>query len=282
MEESALGVKSNKKGEIEMDVSTNEEMKEEKQVVKKKKFKVLKVFKVFKIFKFFWKWFKKFKWGEFFKLLPSYLTVGVAAMGIWWGVDHITENINKQTQVVIEPREGDIIVKEDGSYKLLQLINYEDISFPNKIQEVKIKSSESVADSRVEINNFDGADWSKKDSFKYVIDSFSVNPNKAINLLDNIENITVYCDFYTEKNISKYVPLGTKVFQFEIWNSSWVDEDFNVTITNKQSDNEYVTNELNNGIEWVKIRVKIVYKIGDKKITDDIVSDWIATDADLV
>lgn len=221
-------------------------------------------------------------WLEIVKVIPAYLMVLVTAAGIWWGVDHITENINKQTQVVIEPREGDIIVKEDGSYKLLQLINYEDISFPNKIQEVKIKSSESVADSRVEINNFDGADWSKKDSFKYVIDSFSVNPNKAINLLDNIENITVYCDFYTEKNISKYVPLGTKVFQFEIWNSSWVDEDFNVTITNKQSDNEYVTNELNNGIEWVKIRVKIVYKIGDKKITDDIVSDWIATDADLV
>lgn len=184
-------------------------------------------------------------------------------------------NTQKQTQVVIEPREGDIIVKDGDDYKLLQLISESDIAFPSKIQEVQYTTLNSQSE-RVDINNINGEDWSKRDSFVYVINSFSINPNKVINLLENIESINVYCDFYIDKDISTFVELGDKAFAFNMRES--IDElDFEVTKANIESQYEYVTSEgLNDGIEWVKIRVEIVYIIGERKIKDTITSDWIA------
>ena len=49
-----------------------------------------------------------------------------------------------QTQVVIEPRDGDIIVNIGDDYKLLQLIQYEDIVFPSKIQEIQIDNKNAL------------------------------------------------------------------------------------------------------------------------------------------
>lgn len=210
------------------------------------------------------------------------ITATVAVVGIFVTIPSVIQNSNeqKQTQVVIEPREGDIIVKDGDDYKLLQLIGEDDIDFPSKIQEVQYKAENSNLE-RVDINNINGDDWSKRDSFIYVINSFSINANKVINLLENIESIKIYCDFYTEKNISTIVDnLEDKAFAFDMRNG--IDEtNFEVTKANVKSQYEYVTNEgLNDGIEWVKIRVEIVYIIGNRQIKDTITSDWIETDAD--
>ena len=210
------------------------------------------------------------------------LTATAAFIGVFKTIPDIIQNSNtqKQTQVVIEPREGDIIVKDGDDYKLLQLISEHDIAFPSKIQEVKYSTGNSQSE-RVDINNVNEDDWSERDSFGYVINSFSINANKVINLLENIESIKVYCDFYTEKNISTIVDnLGDKSFSFDM-RSGIKETDFEVTKANVKSQYEYVTNEgLNDGIEWVKIRVEIVYLIGNRQIKDTITSDWIETAAD--
>lgn len=211
----------------------------------------------------------------------SAVATAIAAFSCASSISQSIQNSNtqKQTQVVIEPREGDIIVKDGDDYKLLQLISESDVAFPSKIQEVQYKAVNSKKE-RVDINKTNEDDWTKRDSFVYIINSFSINANKVINLLENIESIKVYCDFYTEKNISTFVELGDKAFTFDMRGN--IDEtNFEVTKANVESKYEYVTNEgLNDGIEWVKIRVEIVYIIGERKIKDTITSDWIATATD--
>ena len=94
-----------------------------------------------------------------------------------------------------------------------------------------------------------------------MISNFSINPNKVINLLGTIDSLTVYCDFYEEKNISSLVSLGEDYkYSFKIINGK-EDLDIKVSNINEVSKKEYVTNEINDGIEWVKIRVEIVYAI---------------------
>ncbi len=212
-------------------------------------------------------------------VLCTVATVVCSFLAIFYA-KNIVKNINQQTQVVIEPRDGDIIVKDGNDYKLLQLIHVEDITFPTKVQEIQLSKDESNKDIRVDIGNTNNEDWTERDSFKYIINQFSINSNKVINLLENISSITVYCDFYSEKNISTFIELN-KPFSFEMRKSK-DEKEFNLTIEKKESDYEYVTKEVNDGIEWVKIRVVITYLISDVKITDIITSDWIETDADLI
>lgn len=190
-----------------------------------------------------------------------------------------------QTQVVIEPRDGDIIVHVDDDYKLLQLIQIDDVIFPDKVQEIQIKPENSIMTDRVDILNVKQEDWITRDSFKYVISNFSINPNKVINLLGTIESLTVYCDFYEEKNISTLISMNMEdSYYFKIIDEK---EDVNIRVSNinEKSNKEYVTKEANDGIEWVKIRVEIVYAITNNekvtRITDTIISDWIPTDADI-
>ena len=214
----------------------------------------------------------------------SILTVVVAFIGVFNTIPNIIQSSNeqKQTQVVIEPRDGDIIVKDGEDYKLLQLISINDISFPTKVQEVQYQSSNSNLDNRVDIGNTNNENWDNRDSFRYVINNFSINSNKVINLLQNINYITVYCDFYTEKNISTFLPLDEDdIFSFKMWTSA-ESEKFEITKANVASQKEYVTKELNDGIEWVKIRVEISYIIGEQEILDTLTSDWIETDADII
>ena len=138
-------------------------------------------------------------------------------------------------------------------------------------------------ENKVDIDNDELSDWTSRDSFKYMISNFSINPNKVINLLGTIESLTVYCDFYKEKNISTFISLSENdSYLFKIIDDNI--KDIEVSNINKESEKEYVTNETNNGIEWVKIRVEIVYAIevdGEMtRISDIIISDWIPTDAD--
>ena len=87
--------------------------------------------------------------------LCSIATVVVAFIGVFNTIPNIIQSSNeqKQTQVVIEPRDGDIIVKDGDDYKLLQLISISDVSFPTKVQEVQYQSSESDTEKRVNIGN---------------------------------------------------------------------------------------------------------------------------------
>ena len=191
----------------------------------------------------------------------------------------VTKIIQSQTQVVIEPRDGDIIVEDVGDgYKLLQLLTMSDVVFPSKIQEIRCEPYEDV--ERIDINNINNEDWSNRDGFRYMIDEISLNSNKIINLLGNISKIDVFVDFYLEKNISTKINFNEgEGFSFELYNST--KSDFNITTENQISDYAYVTKEVNNGIEWMKVRLDIVYTINKKLISDRLVSDWIPTDADI-
>ncbi len=221
-------------------------------------------------------------WLDWIQIVVSILTLVISFVALFVTIPAVINNSNEQTQVVIEPRDGDIIVKDGDNYKLLQLINQTDISFPTKVQEIQYKYLESNSSCRIDILNTSNEDWSKRDSFKYVVNSFSINPNKVINLLDNIEQISVYCDLYAEQNISTVIQLSDDdAFKFDM-RKSISDKSFEVTKSNITSSKEYVTNELNDGIEWVKIRVEIVYQIGERLISDTITSDWIETDADMI
>ena len=194
-------------------------------------------------------------------LICSLIMAIVAVAGIFVVKEIVNTNQQKQTQVVIEPREGDIIVKEGDDYKLLQLININDIIFPTKVQEVQYKGIDSISENRVSINNINNEDWSDRDSFRYIINNFSITSNKIINLLPNIKSIDIYCDFYTEKNISTFVQLSKeKSFTYNMWTKGG-GKPFEITKYNIYSEKEYVTKEINDGIEWVKIRVKIIYEI---------------------
>lgn len=227
---------------------------------------------------------KLLTFGKFITCLVSLAcNIGtvIAAFYAIAGAKEVINNKNEQTQVVIEPRDGDIIVKDGDDYKLLQLITNQDIVFPTKVQEKKIKPNDSNKEMRRDINNEKKENWDDKNSFSYTINSFSINSNKVINLLENIEGINVYCDFYDEQNITTIAKIeNDSYFTFNFIDNS-KKKDLTLSLTNVNSKYEYVTSELNNGIEWVKIRVEIIYKIGEQKITDIITSDWIPTDADI-
>lgn len=226
---------------------------------------------------------KRKMWLDWIQSIVSVITMVITAIALFITVPETISNTNdnKQTQVVIEPRDGDIIVKDGDDYKLLQLVSLADISFPTKVQEIQYKYTDVNQHQRVDINNINNEDWSKRDSFEYVINNFSINPNKVINLLDNISEISIYCDFYSEKNISTFIELGEKSFNFKM-RTNQEEKNFSVTKSNVRSNFSYVTKEINDGIEWVKIRVEIKYLISERLIIDTITSDWIATDADLI
>lgn len=211
--------------------------------------------------------------------VPPILTASATCICAFLATNSITNFIQKQTQVVIEPREGDIIVDDgDNGYKLLQLIKYEDISFPTKLQEIQ-HSAEDGGDNRVEVGNINNESWENQDSFSYMINTFSINSNKVINLLQNINYICLYVDFYQNKNISTLIPLKEEdMFYTEIYKEG--DNFFNISLKNIESQKRYVTKELNNGFEWAKIRLNIEYSINNKTIKDCITSDWMQTDQD--
>ena len=123
-------------------------------------------------------------WIDWIQIAISILTIIISGIALFVTIPNVIKNSNEQTQVVIKPRDGDIIVKDGDHYKLLQLINFVDISFPTKIQEIQYKYFESNNSNRIDILNISNEDWTKKNSFKYMINNFSINPNKVINLLD--------------------------------------------------------------------------------------------------
>ena len=112
-----------------------------------------------------------------------------------------------------------------------------------------------------------------------MLDFYSINSNKLINLLDNLVSIVVHCDFYATKNISSLIDLGEDNFHFSLLDDNTTE--IQVTLDNVISKKSYVTNEINNGFEWAKIKTEIKYKINNENIKEVFVSDWLATDADI-
>ena len=216
--------------------------------------------------------------------IKAFMPVITAGATIVAGVFCINKIVNKQTQqqtqVVIEPRDGDIIVKDGDDYKLLQLIGKDDIVLPTKIQEIQLKAKDSDKSMRADVGNVNNEDWSNRDSFKYVINNVHINTNKLFNLLETIKSIDIYCDFYIEKNISSYWECMDYVFTENLYsndNEGVVSEHNNIV-----SKYEYVTKELNDGFEWCKIRLVIKYNIDSKEVIDTISTDWIATTQDFI
>ena len=192
----------------------------------------------------------------------------------------VNQQAQKQTQVVIDPRDGDIIVKDGDDYKLLQLVEKDDIVLPTKIQEIQLKAKDSDASKRVDVNNQNGEDWSNRDSFKYVINNVHINTNKLFNLIGTIQNIDIYCDFYLEKNITSLWSSGDRVFKKNLFTSK--SNEVISEHNNIESDYEYVTKEINDGFEWCKIRIELKYKLEETIVTDTISTDWIATTQDFI
>lgn len=63
-----------------------------------------------------------------------------------------------------------------------------------------------------------------------MIGNFSINHNKVINLLGTIESLTVYCDFYEEKNISTLISMNMEdSYYFKIIDEK---EDENIRVSN--------------------------------------------------
>jgi hypothetical protein len=219
---------------------------------------------------------------QFLKVLvPSTITAAATIVSVLISSYAVTKIIQKQTQVVIEPREGDIIVQDiDNSYKLLQLITREDVAFPSKLQEIQYSSSDKG--NRVEVNKFSDEDWSDRDSFGYMINSFSINPNKIINLLPHIIEIKLYVDFYESKNISTLYNLKEEEKFFANIYDSNNCENFEISLENVESTSRYVTKEIDDGFEWAKIRLEINYRINNKIVIDRITSDWLYTDQDFI
>ena len=216
---------------------------------------------------------------EWVSVIVSFLAVVGSIITAILCVNKVINNqTQQQTQVVIEPRDGDIIVNDNGNYKLLQLINADDITLPTKIQEIQLKAKESESAKRVDVNNKNGEDWSGRDSFKYVINSIHINTNKLFNLVGTIKKIDFFCDFYTEKNITALWDCGDKCFTKNLYNdeSKEVISEYN----NIVSEYEYVTKEINDGFEWCKIRLELEYMIDKRKICDTVSTDWMATTQD--
>ena len=218
----------------------------------------------------------------------DWVKIGVSILGVGASilVGYVCANkiINKQnqqqTQVVIEPRDGDIIVKDGDDYKLLQLIEKDDVILPTKIQEIQLKTKDSDHEKRVDVNNVNGEDWNSRDSFKYVINNVHINTNKLFNLIGTIKSIDIFCDFYIEKNITSYWDCGENYFSKNLFtneSNEVISEHNNIV-----SEYEYVTKELNDGFEWCKIRLELKYLIDEKEVTDTISTDWIATTQDFI
>ncbi|PKL01239.1 MAG: hypothetical protein CVV56_01180 [Tenericutes bacterium HGW-Tenericutes-1] len=190
----------------------------------------------------------------------------------------INENNNNQEIVTLQPRDGDVIIQEGDSYKLLQLIKIEDIEFTPLLQETRYDKNYNI-DNRVDLFNDNNQDWDDRVSFGYTIEKISINADKIMNLHNNISSITAYIDFYESSDITTRLELTEEnAFKIVIF-----EKDTNIisnTVINSKSRKTYVTNAQeiipNNGVNYAKIRIEIRYQINDMIFSSSILSnDWL-------
>lgn len=207
------------------------------------------------------------------------ICLGVLSFFLVKTVNNTIDSFNNNQEVVtLQPRDGDVIIQEDGSYKLLQLIKIEDIEFTPELQETRF-DKDYKKEGRVELFNINNDDWSDRVSFGYTIEKISINADKIMNLYKNINSIIAYIDIYETNDITTRLDLDDgdafKIIIFE--------EDSNLisnTVINAKSSKTYVTNASgiipNNGVNYAKIRIEIRYKINDMIFSSSVLSnDWL-------
>ena len=99
-----------------------------------------------------------------FFIASVFVPIVVALLSIF-AVDKIYQN---QEVITLEPRDGDVIIKDGNRYKLIQLIQESDISMSQEIQESRFNWDEDDSNKRIDIlKDNANEDWSQKDSFGY-------------------------------------------------------------------------------------------------------------------
>ena len=193
------------------------------------------------------------------------------------------EQIANQEIVTLQPRDGDVIIRDEDSYKLVQLIKSEDITVSDSIQESRYSYDEINIDHRVELfrQEDDDSDWSERDGFKYTLENISINPDKVMNLIGNIVSIKLYFDVYEDNDITTRLDQNdSDSFAFVIYDEK-NEGTINTSFTNITSDNYYVTKAINNGINYMKLRLVVGYRIqiNDEESylikTEILLSDWL-------
>ncbi len=218
-----------------------------------------------------------------FSIIVSVVVPIVVSIIASLATDKIFQN---QEVITLEPRDGDVIIKDGNRYKLIQLIQIDDISMSQEMQESRFNWNEDEPQNRVEIlkDNLD-EDWSKKDSFGYTLGYISFNPNKIINLIDNIDYIKIHFDFYEKDDISTKITLiEEECFIDNFYNKSEDNLSISTSKTNIRSTNHYVTNAGLGleGINYIKPRIEIQYSLETEggenyRINTDIVAneEWL-------
>ncbi len=199
-----------------------------------------------------------------------------------------TLSANQETHqevVTLQPRDGDVIIHEDGNYKLLQLIKIEDIEFTPVLQETRYPKEYNV-ENRVDIfkENIE-EDWTGRVSFGYTLEKISINADKIMNLYNNIKSIVAYVDFYESDDITTIEKLSDEDY-FKITIFEEGTEHITNTAINSSSNKTYVTHDkslifINNGVNYAKLRIEIVYKINNMTFSSTILSDtWLTIKED--
>lgn len=204
----------------------------------------------------------------------STATFGILTLFLANNINNTINSFNNNQEVVtLQPRDGDVIIQEGGSYRLLQLIKLEDIEFTSVLQETRYDKDYHV-ENRVDLFNYDNQDWSGRVSFGYTLEKISINADKIMNLHNNIKCIIAYIDFYESIDITTRLVLQDEdAFKIEIFDSDSDDEGdksiISNTAINSPSRKTYVTNSPeiipNNGVNFAKLRIEIKYKIESEK-----------------
>lgn len=171
----------------------------------------------------------------------------------------IMQNILNQEQTVdvIQARDNDVLIKTpDDKWIVVPMIEKDDIIFPNEILEKQYNVGECSFD-RVDLFNESKEDWMKRDSFTYTIPYISINQNKMVSLYQFINKIEVEFKFYKNDQIQY------EIYKYEVYNKMNKDKYEYLNVFNDVCpDVQFVTKEVDDGIEDIKINIIIEFEIG--------------------
>ena len=218
---------------------------------------------------------KFYKFENIGKLVNSFLTcvsaIVTAAVATFAAITINNYIVQEQTQIVIEPREGDIIVQDGANVKLLQLINADDILVPEKIQEVRNKPDASA--NRVEINNINNIIKNEIDRILVLLQDFLL-VNKT-NMNCDIMDINMLIDEVTEKVMSL---MDSNKIKFNIETSDdelFINGDYNRLC-------QVLINILKNSIEADAKNITLSLIEEDNKLLIDINDDGIGISKEIM
>lgn len=157
------------------------------------------------------------------------------------------------------------------------MIEKDDIIFSYEI----LDKQYNVGECSFEIINLfysDDNDWSNRDSFTYTILYISINQNKMVSLYQFINKIDVEFKFYKNDQIQY------ETYKYELFNKISKDEYQYLNVFNDVSPKvQFVTNEINDGIEDIKINIIIEFEIGGSTFAIPYTFDsWLTVNQDII